>query len=120
VAKAKKADLVDASRFRENILDHFIDGEGYEVLKNIADIIHEVIFFNPELSENCHGVYSKPVISPEKAKSSFRNRLMGLGDNSKDSKHVDPFEERYKNRRKICENLQDLLDDAEGVAKSRL
>ncbi|KAJ2550956.1 hypothetical protein EV175_003868 [Coemansia sp. RSA 1933] len=120
VAKAKKADLVDVSRFRENVLDHFIDGEGYEVLKYLAEALHRAIFFNSELSDNCHGVYSKPFISTENEMCRFMNLVMGLRDNSKDSEDVDPFEQRYKYRGKISKNIQELFYNAGSVAKSRL
>ncbi|KAJ2539415.1 hypothetical protein EV175_006347 [Coemansia sp. RSA 1933] len=120
IGEAKRTNMITTVVFRNSILNNFIVGEGYSALKNLAKFMHEDIFFNDRLNEVCHGVVPRSA-NPTSMEAYQSVNLLAKRDASLDnSKHVDPFEHRFKNRAEICKDLGTLLKNAVDAARSRL
>ncbi|KAJ2527150.1 hypothetical protein EV175_007574, partial [Coemansia sp. RSA 1933] len=101
--------MITTDMFRNSILNNFIVGEEYEVLENLAKFMHEDIFFNDRLNDECHGVVPKSSNQTNKVTRQSRNPFAKRDASLDDSKIVDPFEHRFNNRDKICKDLEALF-----------
>ncbi|KAJ2539414.1 hypothetical protein EV175_006346 [Coemansia sp. RSA 1933] len=120
IGEAKRTNMITTVVFRNSILNNFMVGEEYEVLENLAKFMHEIIFFNRRLNEVCHGVVPRSVNPTNKVTRQSRNFLADDDASLDNSKNVDPFEHRFKNRAEICKDLGTLLKNAVDAARSRL
>ncbi|KAJ2485003.1 hypothetical protein IWW37_006056, partial [Coemansia sp. RSA 2050] len=117
VLNFKRLHLSESTIFMEEIVEFFkADDDKDGLLKNLAVLIHELLFQNPTLGSNYHGT-SRKLAKPKLPELSFSERL-------KASKHhesgaqpsggrstINPFVERAKEWERISQDLLGLTND---------
>ncbi|PIA18300.1 hypothetical protein COEREDRAFT_13862 [Coemansia reversa NRRL 1564] len=115
VAALKQRDLGSKIRFEKGILKHFIPGDAYEELKDLARKMHMIMFFNPLLEESCHGTMPRYALTSRLSAAEQMDILQsgkaGKANDSITDTEIDPFERRYHQKREISKHLLGLMEN---------